>query len=400
MTENTSRRTFLKGAAALAVAQSAAGWAQITAGRDFAYVGTYTSPGGNGEGIYLYQFDPGTGALSHRELVAQTPNPSWIAIHPSKRFLYAINEVEHYGGNSGSVSAFAIDAATGHLQALNVKSSEGAGPAYICIDASGKFALVANYAGGTIAVLPILADGTLGSAVDVHRDSGSIGPTHVADAPPGSFAISGHDTPHAHIILPDLNNRFVLATDLAQDRIYVYRFDSATGKLTPASQPYASLPAGDGPRHLVFHPNGRWLYSIQEESSTIAFFHYDPSTGSLAAQQTLSALPPGFAGTSFASEILISADGRFIYAGNRLNDTVTVFSVGSTGSLAYIGQASTLGDYPGQLRIAPNGNFLYACNHRSDNITCYRIDRRTGLLHFTGQYTPVGSPGSITFLHG
>jgi 6-phosphogluconolactonase len=397
-----SRREFLKAAAALAVAQSSIGLADSLAAPQRAYVGTYTGAigsGSNGEGIYLFAAHPETGALSNRELVAATPNPSWIAIHPSRRFLYAVNEVVDYQGNSGSVSAFAIDAATGHLRALNVKSSEGAGPAYLSIDASGKFALVANYVGGSIAVLPILPDGSLASAVDVHRDTGSIGAGHATSAPAGSFAISGHDTPHAHMILPDPGNQFVLAADLGQDRLYSYRFDALTGKVTPnAAQPWVSLPSGEGPRHFAFHPNGRWLYSIQEEASTLAFFHYNPASGSLQSQQSLSTLPPGFAGSSFASEILISPDGRFLYAGNRLHDTVAIFAIGADGRLAYHAEASTLGDYPAQLRIDPAGNFLYACNRRSDCITCFRIDRRSGSLSFTGQYTAVGSPGSITFL--
>jgi 6-phosphogluconolactonase (cycloisomerase 2 family) len=201
------------------------------------------------------------------------------------------------------------------------------------------------------------------------------------------------------MISPDPRNRFVLATDLGQDRIYVYRLDPDSGKLTPSvTTPYVSIRSGDGPRHFAFHPNGRWLYAIQEESSTIIFFRYDPASGGLAAQQTLSTLPPGFAGSSFASEVLVSPDGRHLYAANRLHDTIATFSIEAEGRLTYVGETSTLGDYPGQCRIDPSGAFLYVCNRRSDNITAYRIDRETGSLKFTGQYTPVGSPASITFL--
>jgi 6-phosphogluconolactonase len=158
------------------------------------------------------------------------------------------------------------------------------------------------------------------------------------------------------------------------------------------------LPSGDGPRHFAFHPNGHWLYAIQEESSTIVFFRYDAVTGQLIAQQTLSSLPPGFAGSSFASEILVSPDGKTLYAANRLHDTIAVFSIDANGKLKHIGETSTQGDYPVQCRISPGGNFLYVCNRRSDNITSFRIHRDTGLLTFTGHYTPVGSPASITFL--
>jgi 6-phosphogluconolactonase len=235
----------------------------------------------------------------------------------------------------------------------------------------------------------------------VHRDQGSVGPEHATNAPAGSFAISGHDAPHAHMIAPDQENRFVLATDLGQDRIYTYAFDRRTGKMTPApGAPFIALPAGDGPRHFAFHPNGRWFYSIQEEASTVAFFHYDSSSGRLEAQQTLSALPPGFAGTSFASEIIVAPNGKTLYTANRLHDTIAVFSIGPGGRLTYVAETSTLGDYPAQCRIDPGGNFLCVCNQRSDNITSFRIDRDTGLLSFTGHYTPVGTPGSIAFLPG
>jgi 6-phosphogluconolactonase len=201
------------------------------------------------------------------------------------------------------------------------------------------------------------------------------------------------------MIALDPQGKFVLATDLGQDRIYTYRFDRATGKLSSASdEAFAALPSGDGPRHFAFHPNGHWLYAIQEEASNIVFFHFDPANGSLAAQQTVSALPPAFAGTSFASEILVSPDGKFLYAGNRLHDTIAAFSIGADGQLKWVGETSTMGDYPGQCRIDPSGEFMYACNRKSDSITCFRIHRETGLLTFTGQYTAVGSPGSITFL--
>jgi len=402
-----SRRCFLKGATAIAVAHSALGVAQQTSShakgdKVFAYVGTYTGAvggGSNGEGIYLAEMDRVTGELSRVKLAAKTSNPSWIAIHPSKKYLYAVNEVANFNGNSGSVSAFSIDLSTGDLTALNTVISEGADPAHLSIDAQGKYALVANYGGGSIAVLPILAGGLLGAAVDIHRDNSALGGAHATDAPSGSFAISGHDAPHAHMIAADPENRFVLVTDLGQDRIYVYSFDPSAGKLTPAAkQPFASLPSGDGPRHFAFHPNGHWVYAIQEEASNLVFFHYDSGAGSLTAQQTISTLPEGFAGSSFASEVLVSPDGRFLYAANRLHDTIAAFALDAAGKLKQIGETSTRGDYPGQCRIDPTGNFLYACNRRSDNITSFKINRETGLLTFTGHYTGVGSPASITFL--
>ncbi|HEV2215066.1 MAG TPA: lactonase family protein, partial [Terracidiphilus sp.] len=286
----------------------------------------------------------------------------------------------------------------GQLHALNTVSSRGAGPAYLSIGPRGRFVLVANYVGGSIAVLPILPSGALSQAVDLRRDTGSVGRTRAASAPLGSFAVSGHDAPHAHMIGLDPENRFVLVADLGQDRIYTYTFDRSTGRLSPAGHGFVSLPSGDGPRHFAFHPNGRWLYSIQEEASTVAFFHFDQTTGNLTLQQTLSTLPAGFAGTSFASEILVSPDGHSLYAANRLHDTIAHFAIQRDGRLLWVEETSTHGDYPSQCRIAPGGNFLFACNRRSDSITSFRIQRPSGRLFFTGQYTSVGSPGSLTFL--
>jgi 6-phosphogluconolactonase (cycloisomerase 2 family) len=266
------------------------------------------------------------------------------------------------------------------------------------LDRTGKFALVANYAGGTIAVLPIEADGRLGAAVDVHRDTDSLGKKLATDAPRGSFAISGHDKPHAHMIAPDPTNKFVLATDLAQDRIYVYRFDATTGKLTATEgSGFASLPSGNGPRHFAFHPNGHWLYLVEEEASVVAFFHFDPATGALEQKQSLSILPAGFAGTSFASEIVVSPDGRFLYSANRLHDTIALCAIGADGGLRLVGETSTLGDYPRHCGIDPTGNFLLVCNQKSDAIVTFRRNKVTGLLSATGEYAAVGTPGILVF---
>ncbi|MGB6743673.1 MAG: lactonase family protein [Terracidiphilus sp.] len=395
----------MKNAGAVALAHSALRGAALHAdeaarGKLLAYVGTYTTAtdgNGNGEGIYLFNVDAQTGEFSNRRLAAKTANPSWISIHPSKKYLYAINEVTNFAGGNGSVSAFALDAASGELTLLNTVSSAGAGPAHMSLDAAGKFVFVANYVGGSIAVLPIGADGRLGDAVDVHQDSGSLGAAHPTSAPPGSFAFSGHDKPHAHMIAADPNNKFVLNTDLGQDRIYVYRFDAATGRLTPNGAPVA-LPSGDGPRHFAFHPNGQWLYLVCEESSTIAFFHYDPESGALAAAQTISALPAGFAGTSFGSEIQVSPDGKFLYSANRLRDTISICAIASDGRLNLLGESSTMGDYPRYFALDPRGNFVFACDQRSDCINSFRVERATGMLTFTGNYAAVGSPAMIAFL--
>ena len=401
-----SRRSFLKRSLALCVTSSITQPFQGLAlgsgsQRILAYVGTDTKPvdgAANGKGIYLFEMNPHTGGLSLLKLAAETTSPSWLTLHPSGRYLYAINEVSDFDGKNGSVSAFAIDRANGDLRFLNTLSSLGAGPAYVSLDATGRYAFVANYFGGNIAVFPILPNGSFGAPVDFHQDKGFLGSIHATNAPKGSFAISGHDAPHAHMIHPDPKNRFVLQTDLGQDRIYVYEFDVNTGKLAAAETPFVSLPSGDGPRHFVFHPNGRWMYSIQEEASTVDFFLYASRTGILTLQQRISTLPPGYTGTNFSSEITVSPDGRFLYAANRLHNSIAVFSIATDGKLDHAGDTLTEGDYPSFFTLDPGGNFLYACNQRSDNITSFRVDRKTGMLTFTGQYTPVGTPLCITFL--
>jgi 6-phosphogluconolactonase len=398
---STSRRSFLLNGAAFGIAASQATRGLAAERKQlFAYVGTDTLPvdgPANGKGIYLSEVDAESGELKQLKLAVETPSPSWLALHPSGKYLYAVNELSTYEGNSGSVTAFAIERSTRELRLLNTVNSRGAAPAHMSIDRTGKFAFVANYGGGSIAVLPILPDGRLDSACFVHKDEDSLGPKHATNAPAGSFAISGHDAPHAHMIEADPQNRFVLYTDLGQDRIYVNRLDKASGKLTPATTPFVSLPPGDGPRHFAFHPGGRWFYSIQEEASTVAFFRYDAQTGALAHQQTLSALPKGYEGTNFCSEIAIAANGRFLYAANRLHDSIATFAIGSDGMLRHLDDTPTEGDYPRHIALAPDGLILDACNQRSDVITIFRVSESDGRLAFTGKYEAVGSPTCIVF---
>jgi len=393
-----SRRHLLKGAAAIA----AAAQAPIRADDDghppaiLAYVGSYTP---NGQGIYLFSMNTSNGALTQIKVAAAIASPSWMAIHPQGRYLYAVNEISNFNGTtSGSVSAFSINRTTGDLTFLNVVSSQGGGPAHLSVDPMGQFVFVANYGGGSIAVLPILSNGSLGNASDVHLDVGSVGPTHATNAPPGSFAISGHDAPHAHMIQADPAGKFVFHADLGQDRIYSWLLNRATGQLSPNNPAFVSLPPGDGPRHFAFHPNGKWFYSLQEEASTIQFFDYTPATGSLIEQQMLSTLPKGFVGTNFTSEIRVSANGKFVYAANRLHDSIAIFSVDGSGKLKLEGETWTRGDYPRSFTVDPTGNFLFSCNQRSDALTSYRVTGDGRNVRFTGNYVPVGNPAIIVFL--
>ncbi len=396
-----SRRALLEAAAAFPIAATLL----AEPAPRLVYVGSYSSPQGpegskgNGQGIYLFEMDPNSGTLHPRETFASDQNPSWLALDPSEKFLFAANETADFAGaKSGSVSSFAVDRATGRLQVVNTVSSQGAGPAHLSVHPSGRYVFVANYAGGTIAVLPVTGNGHLGEARDTKQDQGAPGSLKAASAPPGSFAVSGHERPHAHMIQSDPAGRFILATDLALDRIFVWRFDANTGKLFANDPPWVALPSGDGPRHFVFHPSGKWVYSLQEEGSTVAVFEYDALAGRLQVRQTLSTLPSGFAGTNFTSELVISTDGRLLYAANRLHDSIARFSVGSTGELTYLGETWTRGDYPRSFSIDPSGNFLFTCNQRSDAVATFRVNRQTGDLTFTGQYTPVGTPAIVVFL--
>jgi len=313
--------------------------------------------------------------------------------------MYSTNETDHVGEDKeGTLSAFSVDPHSGDLTLLNTVRSGGAGPTHVSIHPSGRFLLVANYFGGSVAVLPILADGRLAEPTDVKVDSGEVGPTRATNAPPGSFAISGHDRTHAHMIQADANGRFVLHVDLGLDRIFVWRFDSEKGVLIPNDPPAVSLPPGDGPRHFDFHPNGKWLYSIQEEGSTITLFDYDAEAGRLNPRQTISTLPPGYTGSNFCSAIRVSSDGRFVYGANRLHDSIAVFGVANNGELTFLGEEWTRGNYPRSFSFDPTGGFLYSCNQRADNVTVFQVNRATGGLEFTGRYTPVGNPSHIVFL--
>ena len=403
-----SRRSFLKASVALPLAgclsQTRSAEAPL-----IAYVGTFSSPlkdmlptqvdlpPGNGRGIHLFRVDRGSGALTPHGLVEMGTSPSCLALNAAGTRLYSANETDRIGDDKqGSISAFAVNRTDGRLELLNTVRSGGAGPTYVSVHPAGRHLLVANYFGGSVAVLPILADGRLGEASDVKVDAGKIGPTRATNAPPGSFAFSGHDRTHAHMIQADPSGRFVLHVDLGLDQILLWKFDGERGVLTPGDPPFVSLPPGDGPRHFHFHPNGRWFYSIQEEGSTLVLFDYEG--GRLTPRQTISTLPPGFAGSNFCSEILVSADGRHVYAGNRLHDSIGIFSVSPDGTLKYVGEEWTRGNYPRSFGFDPTGRFLYCCNQRGDTVAVFRVDRGSGALSFTGHYAPVGNPSMIVFL--
>lgn len=395
------RRSFLKSAAALSLYRTI----DAATSPVRAYVGAYGSPdvahasAQSDGGIFVFDMDRRSGELGQQKFVADSGGPSWFAVDRSKKFLYVANETAKVPGvPAGSVSAYGVNATSGDLTLLNTVSSGGRGPVYISLHPSGQFLFVANYAGGSVAVFRVEADGKLGGMTDRKEDAGTPGSNRAVSGPPGSFAISGHERPHAHMVAPDPAGRFVLSTDLALDRLYVWRLNTNLGTLGPNDPPFITFPSGDGPRHFQFHPTGRWLYSLQEESSTLAAFDYDAQLGKLALKQTLSTLPKGFTGTSFASELLLSKDGRFAYAGNRLHDSIACFAIGKDGKLTWLRETWTAGDYPRNFSFDPSGAFLFSCNQRGDALTSFRVNKKSGELKFTGQYTPVAGPAAVLFL--
>ena len=347
------------------------------------YVGTYTS--GKSEGIYVYRMDRSTGALTRFSSI-KSVNPSFLTIDQSKRYLYAVNEVGEYGGKpGGGVSAFAIDPTTGSLRLLNEQATQGADPCHLSIDDRKRTLLVANYTGGSVTVLPVRPDGTLGVATEVKQHEGS----GVKEQQKG---------PHAHCVILDLAERHALVADLGIDKVMIYRFDRVTGKLSPAQQPFAELTAGAGPRHLSLHPSGKHLYVINELDSTMTSFKYNELNGTLAKIETVSTLPSDFTGTSYCADVHVSPSGKFLYGSNRGHNSIVVFEIDSGGKLKLVEHVSTEGNWPRNFTIDPAGKFLLVANQRSDNVVSFHIDQRTGRLTPTGHNEQIPAPVCLKFL--
>jgi 6-phosphogluconolactonase len=354
----------------------------------FVYVGTYTQEGSESKGIYAYRFDSATARLVPIGLAAESTNPSFLAVHPNHRFLYAVNEVNNYQGEkSGAVSAFAIDRATGNLTLLNQVATRGGDPCYISFDKTGKYVLVANYAGGSIAVFPVLEDGRLGAASAFIQHSG-----HGTNP-------QRQEAPHAHSIDLSPDNRFALVDDLGLDETLVYGFDSAKGSLTTSADAATKAEPGAGPRHLAFSPTGKFAYVINEMASAVSAFRYDPATGGLRKLQTISALPEDVSGRSEAAEIQVHPSGKFLYASNRGHDSIVVFAIDrNIGTLTPIEYVSTRGESPRYFEIDPTGSLLFAANEKSDNIVAFHINPQTGRLTRTGNVLEVSQPVCIKFV--
>lgn len=348
-------------------------------------VGTYT--GETSKGIYALRFDPSSGRLSPIGLAAATPSPSFLALHPSGRFVYAVNEAATGRDESGVVTAFAIDRESGQLTPLNTQSSRGAGPCHLGVDRTGRFLLVANYTGGNVAVLPIEADGRLGPAVQVVQHTGR------------SVNLKRQQKPHAHFIATDASNRFAVSADLGADKLFVYRFDPSTGRLSPNDPPAAPAAPGAGPRHFAFHPDGRFGFAINELSSTITTYAWDPARGALTPGPSVPTLPEGAHDGSFTAEIEVHPGGRFVYGSNRGHDSIAAFQVQpSSGRLALIETESTRGRSPRHFALDPSGQWLIAANQRSDTLAVFRVDADSGALSPEGDLVATPSPVCVLFV--
>ncbi len=350
------------------------------------YIGTYT--GNQSRGIYTALFDADSGRLSSVELAAETKNPTFLALSPDRHFLYAANEVGNFEGKpSGAIATFRIDHTSGKLTLINQRPSGGSGPCHVAVDSTGKCVLAANYGSGSVAALKVGPDGGLsGPDAVVQHHGSSVNPQR-------------QEGPHAHFITPDPENRFVLACDLGLDQVLVYKFDPRKPGLVPNDPPAAPLAPGAGPRHLAFHPNGRWVYVINELNSTLSTFEYEPRHGNLLQLLSVSTLPDNFNGRNSCAEVAVHPSGRFVYGSNRGDNSIALFSVDAkTGKPSFVSCESTRGKTPRHFALDPKGRWLLAENQDSNDIFVFRVDQTTGKLEPVGDRVEVGAPVCLVFL--
>lgn len=385
---NQNRRSFLKtslgGVAVLLSGCSAASSADGEDAEMALFVGTYTR-GGSG-GIYRLSMNPESGALRVLDSYGGVENPSFLAISPDNRFLFSVSETGSFmGATTGSVASFAIDATTGNLSKLSQQPSGGAAPAYVCVDSGARFVFVANYTGGNVAMLPVNESGVLAPPVSVRQHTGS------------SVHPQRQQRPHAHSIVLTPSERFAVAADLGTDRLMVYRIEATA--LVPADPPSYAVTPGDGPRHLAFHPNGRWAYVINELSSSITAYEFDGNAGSFSYIDTISTLPTGFSGQNTCAEVRVAPSGNFVYGSNRGHNSIAAFAVDeASGALGLVQHEPTGGSTPRNFEIDPTGRYVVAANQDSNNLVVLAIDAATGALSPTGETATVPVPVCVRFL--
>jgi 6-phosphogluconolactonase len=350
------------------------------------YVGTYTE--GTSKGIYAYRLDAKTGKLTSLGLVAETPDPTFVALHPNGKFLYAVNEITSYQGKkAGSVTSYSIDHATGKLTQLNQVSTRSPGPCHLIVDATGKTLMVANYFGGSFTSFAIAPDGKLGEAASFVQLQGS------------GVNKDRQGAPHGHSVNLPKSNKFMLGADLGTDKIMIFNLDAPNGKITPHDPPSASVKAGAGPRHLVIAPDQKHVYVLNEMGSSVSTFTYDPITAAMKLIDDVSALPADFKGESTGAEIAIDTAGKFVYSSNRGHDSIAVFAVDQgSGKLSLIQNQSTGGSQPRSFILDPSGNYLIAGNQKTNSMTTFKVDKTTGRLTATGDKYDLGAPVTFVFL--
>lgn len=326
------------------------------------YVGTYT--GGSSEGIYAYNLDMSSGELTYENHIAGVENPSFLALSPDNKYLYAVNE-----NVEGGVTSFAVDSGSGALTEINRKPSGGSLPCSIIVDRTGRCVLVANYGSGTVTAFPVLEDGGLGDcATAIQHEGSSVDP-------------SRQEGPHAHMIITDPANRYAFVPDLGMDRIMIYQLDPGAARLTAHEPAHVQVRPGGGPRHLEFHPSVKYAYVINEMGNTITAFEYEASAGSLSEIQMVNTLPVDYKGSSSTADIHITPSGDFLYGSNRGHDSLAIFSIDqTTGLLTPVAIESTRGENPRNFGIDPTGTFLLAANQSTDTVTTFRIDQTSGAL--------------------
>ena len=351
----------------------------------FVYIGTYSN--GGSEGVYVQRLNMENGTLSPISAHGEIENPSFLDLSPDRQFLYAIGEVSQVDGRpGGAIGAYAIDSSSGTLTHLNTESTVGPGPCHVSVDATGRYVLVANYGGGSVAILPVRDDGSLGEASDfVQHEGSSVNPNRQGE-------------PHAHSIMVSPNNTHAFAPDLGMDKIAIYQIDHGNGKLAAGAQPFMDVDPGEGPRHFDFHPNGPYAYVINELGNTIVSYDYDAEAGTLAATGSVSTLPEDFDGTSHTADIHVHPNGKFLYGSNRGHDSLVICAIdGATGQLEVIGCEPTGGKNPRNFAIDPTGTYLLAANQDTNDIHTFRIDSDTGSLEKTGAVASVPKPVCLKF---
>lgn len=358
---------------------------QAQTSRFIVYFGT--SAGAESGGVYACSLEPSEMRFGHLSLVAEIERATWLTTHPNERVLYAVSEMGNGGKSEGEILSLAIEPVTGSLSLLNRVPSGGGGPTHLAVDKAGKAIAVANYGGSSVAVFRLNPDGSLGDRTALARHAGS------------SVHPIRQTRPHPHAVVPSPDDRFLFVPDLGTDKVYSYLFGAAAGSLAPNSPPFVQVPPGSGPRHLAFHPGGNFAYLINEMESGITAFAHDPGKGSLTRIQTISTLPEGFAGTNTAAEVVVAGLGTFLYASNRGDDSIVVFSINpADGTLTKVQRVPTQGKRPRSFTIDPSGRYLLVANQASSGVAVFEVDAATGRLSPLGKSLSVPDPACIVFV--